>query len=380
VKPLRVVHAISSPAAGGAEVYVKDLATELAREGHRPAILFLSRSADIGRSSAFEEEFLRHLDAIAIPYAFLGHECRRNPLLGMLRTRRFVHLQRADIYHSHLKYSLLFGAGLGRPHVHTHHNVLRHAPGWMWPLFNGLVDAWIGISDRCAEQLRTFAGQPVATIRNAVDPRRLGAEPARVRCAGGNGVVRCIAVGAPGEQKNFSLLVDAFGLLPAEVLRQVRLDIVGEGAPEATSALADRIEAAGLRETIRLVGASNHVAGMFHSADLFLLSSAWEGMPIALLEASMTGLPFIATDVGGCAEVARVCGNGVIVPPADATAFAAALSGLLADRGRIEALSRSAIANSGLFSINKSATAHLALYERLLQEPRRRSVRRRSAE
>jgi hypothetical protein len=36
-----------------------------------------------------------------------------------------VHLQRADIYHSHLKYSLLFGAGLGRPHVHTHHNVLR---------------------------------------------------------------------------------------------------------------------------------------------------------------------------------------------------------------------------------------------------------------
>jgi hypothetical protein len=119
VKPLRVVHAISSPAAGGAEVYVKDLATELAREGHRPSILFLSRSADIGRSSAFEEEFLRHLDAIAIPYAFLGHECRRNPLLGMLRTRRFVHLQRADIYHSHLKYSLLFGAGLGRPHVHT---------------------------------------------------------------------------------------------------------------------------------------------------------------------------------------------------------------------------------------------------------------------
>jgi glycosyltransferase involved in cell wall biosynthesis len=380
VKPIRIVHAISSPAAGGAEVYVKDLANALARRGHKPAILFLSRSADIGRTDSFEKAFLADLDASNIPYAFLGHECRRNPLLGAIRTRRFVKSHGADIYHSHLKYSLLFGAGLGVPHVHTHHNVRRHAPAWMWPLFNRIVDAWVGISELCAERLRLFSGRPVTMIRNAVDPRRLGAAAVRVRTVADQGVVRCIAVGSPGEQKNFGLLVDALALLPAEILQRVTLDIVGEGSPEATAALAGRIEAAGLGRTVRLSGTSNRVLERFQDADLFLMSSAWEGMPIALLEASMAGLPFIATDVGGCAEVARLCGNGLIVPPGDAAAFSDALAGLVADPIQIEALSRSALAAAAIFSIDASAKAHIALYERLLQAPLRRSTSRRNAE
>jgi glycosyltransferase involved in cell wall biosynthesis len=380
VKPLRIVHAISSPAAGGAEVYVRDLATELAWEGHHPAILFLSRSVDIGRADAFEKAFLAGLDEREIPYAFLGHECRRNPLLGAVRTRRFVRRHAADIYHSHLKYSLLFGAGLGVPHVHTHHNIRRHAPAWMWPLFNRLVDAWVGISELCADRLQVFTGGPVTTIRNAVDPRRLCLGTAQVRAIADDGVVRCIAVGSPSEQKNLKLLVDAFALLPAGIRKHVTLDIVGEGSREATAELAGRIEAAGLGASIRLRGASDQVLGLFRNADLFLMSSAWEGMPIALLEASMTGLPFIATDVGGCAEVARLCGNGLIVPPGNAVAFAEALAALIADPDRISALSRSAIAQAGMFSIEASAKAHVALYEWLLQAPRRRSARRRRTE
>jgi glycosyltransferase involved in cell wall biosynthesis len=380
VKPIRIVHAISSPAAGGAEVYVKDLANALARRGHKPAILFLSRSADIGRTDSFEKAFLADLDASNIPYTFLGHECRRNPLLGAIRTRRFVKSHGADIYHSHLKYSLLFGAGLGVPHVHTHHNVRRHAPAWMWPLFNQIVDAWVGISELCAERLRIFSGRPVTTIRNAVDPDRLGAAAAQVRTVADQGVARCIAVGSPGEQKNFGLLIDALASLPPEILQRITLDIVGEGSREATADLVGHIDAAGLGRTVRVLGGSNEVAERYRAADLFLMSSAWEGMPIALLEASMSGLPFIATDVGGCAEVARLCGNGLIVPPGDAAAFAEALAGLVTDPAQIEALSRAALADAAIFSIETSAKAHLALYQRLLQAPPPRSTSRRNAE
>jgi glycosyltransferase involved in cell wall biosynthesis len=168
--------------------------------------------------------------------------------------------------------------------------------------------------------------------------------------------------------------------LPAEILKRVTLDIVGEGAPKATTDLADRIEGAGLGRIVRLSGTSNRVVERFQDADLFLMSSAWEGMPIALLEASMAGLPFIATDVGGCAEVARLCGNGLIVPPGDATAFAEALAGLVTDPVQIKALSRAALADAAIFSIEASAKAHLALYQRLLQAPPRRSARRRNAE
>lgn len=382
MKPLRIVHAISSPAAGGAEVYVKDLVVDMARRGHRPAIAFLSRSDDLGRSGTFEKAYLADLDAAGIPYAFIGHECRRNPALGALRTRRLVRSQGADIYHSHLKYSLLFGAGLGIPHVHTHHNERRHAPRWMWPLFNRLIDAYVGISDFCAERLAAFTGRPVTTIRNAVDPLRIG-PAAHVRTVARRDTIRCIAIGAPGEQKNLGLLVEAFALLPPEALRRLTLDIVGEGSPDVTARLAAQIQLADFGATIRLRGIRNEVIESLKAADLFLMSSAWEGMPIALLEATMAGLPFIATDVGGCAEVAALCGNGIIVPPGDARAFADRLAGLIAHPEAIEAMSRSAIANAQDLAIEHATMAHLQLYDRLTGGERRehrRSTSRRSAE
>ena len=364
MRPLHIVHVISSPAAGGAEVYVKDLAGELARKGHRPAIAFISRSAEFGRSASFEQRYLAELDDRGIPYRFIGHESRRNPLTGALRIRRFCSDQRADIYHSHLKYALLFGAGIGIPHVHTHHNVRRHAPAWMWPVFNRIVTAYVGISALCAERLEVFTGRPVTLIRNAVDPGRIGGGFPRAVPPGET--IACIAIGAPGEQKNFGLMVDALALLDDAGRRRVHLDIAGEASSADSDSLRARIAAAGLGRTIRLLGGRNDVPDLLRGAHLFLMSSAWEGMPIALLEATMTGLPFVATDVGGCAEVARLCGNGVIVPPGDAAAFARELAALIAEPARIEALSRSAVDRSPALGIEAAADAHLRLYESLL--------------
>jgi glycosyltransferase involved in cell wall biosynthesis len=92
------------------------------------------------------------------------------------------------------------------------------------------------------------------------------------------------------------------------------------------------------------------------------MSSAWEGLPISLIEATASGLPFIATDVGGCRELAYLCGNGVIVPPGDAQALAGALTALVEDSGRRAALSKAAIAKAGKLSIEAAADEHLRLY------------------
>jgi glycosyltransferase involved in cell wall biosynthesis len=360
--PLRIVHAISSPAAGGAEVFVKDLVLRLAQQGHRPSLAFVSRSVDIGRTDAFEKAYLADLDRNAIPYTFIGHESRRNPLLGAARLRRFCREQQADVYHSHLKYALVFGAGVRIPHVHTHHNIRRHAPAWMWPLFNRMVDAYVGISDLCGERLRVFSGRPVATIRNAVDSQRLGGPAAAARQPGG--IIRCIAVGTPGEQKNYHLLLAALRRLPAATRARVVVDVIGEG-PESRLLEAE-IAGAGLTATVRLLGSRNDVTDLMRSADLFLMSSAWEGLPIALLEATATGLPFIATDVGACAEIAALCGNGLIVPSGDAPAFARALASLADHPERITTLSGSALEHAGELLIEPCADAHLALYRQLV--------------
>lgn len=359
---MRILHLIASPSAGGAEVYVKDLAKEMVRLGHQPFIGFVNRSEDIGRSEAFQRQFLDELDLAGVPYFFVGHECRRNPILGSLRVRRFCAANRIEIYHSHLNYALVFGALLRIPHLHTHHNIVPD--GWrvMYHLFNRLVDSYIGISRICAEALSKFSGRAVTEIFNAVDPSKLKQSKLPGLRAGHR--LECIAVGRIQEQKNYALLIDAVELLPMAIRESVHISIAGEGPPADAAALKAAISRAGLNDTITLLGNRNDVPELLAKSDLFLMSSAWEGLPISLLEASVTGLPFIATDVGGCREIAAKCGNGVIVPPGDARALADAIEALVADRGKLRELAQNARANSGYFGIERAAKEHLELYAR----------------
>lgn len=361
---LRVVHVIAAPAAGGAEVYVKDLALELLRQGHRPTIAFISRATDIGRDVSYERSYLQELDEKGIPYGFIGHGCRRNPLLGAARVRRLCQAQKADIYHSHLKYALIFGAFLRLPHVHTHHNIRPNAPLWMYPIFNLLVDEYVGISRRCAEMLSVFTRRRVSTILNAVDPARVapGGGTARVS----DRRLRCIAVGHIGAQKNLGPLIEALALLSPQERSKIRLSIIGEGAVSDIKALTQRIAASGVGDIVRLVGSRKDVVTLLQQANLYLMTSAWEGLPIALLEASMSGLPFIATDVGGCREVAEQCGNGVIVPVNDPSSIAAELKGFLDDPDRIHRLSLEAIDHAQLFAIAPCARRHVQVYRQLI--------------
>jgi glycosyltransferase involved in cell wall biosynthesis len=360
---VRILHLISSPSAGGAEVYVKDLAKEMVRLGHQLFIGFVNRSGDIGRDEEYESRFFRELELAGIPYFVVGYECRRNPLLGAVRVRRFCAAHGIEIYHSHLHYALAFGALLRVPHVHTHHNIIPDAWPPMYKLFNLLVDTYIGISVICAEALSNFGGRPVTVIFNAVDASKL--KQAQLPDSPAARRLECISVGRIQEQKNFALLVEAIALLPAEIRDSLHVSIAGEGPPADVSALKLSIRRAGLDETITLLGNRDDVPDLLARSQLFLLSSAWEGLPISLLEASVTGLPFIATDVGGCREIAAKCRNGIIVSPGDPRTMASAIEKLVLDRGMLRELAQNARTNSAHFGIQRAAEEHLGLYARL---------------
>jgi len=105
--------------------------------------------------------------------------------------------------------------------------------------------------------------------------------------------------------------------------------LVGRGSLQAeTEALAAKLE---LGSSVRFLGVRSDVPVVMSGADGFLMSSAWEGMPMVLLEAAAAGLPIVATQVGGNREVVLEAESGFLVAPRDDEALGSAmmrLSGL----------------------------------------------------
>lgn len=165
---MNILHIISSPASGGAEVYVKDLAKYLAGQGHSLHIAFVSDAKDVGRDSRYANDFLKELHSSGISTFFIGHECRKLPLLGAFRIRKYVSNNDIDICHTHLAYGVIYTSLIRIPVIYTHHISTPRWGKFVYGTFNRLIDEYIGISEICAAGLKEYTGRNVITIPNAV--------------------------------------------------------------------------------------------------------------------------------------------------------------------------------------------------------------------
>jgi glycosyltransferase involved in cell wall biosynthesis len=136
-----------------------------------------------------------------------------------------------------------------------------------------------------------------------------------------------LGVGRLTEQKNFDLLIDAFAAVRSK--RPARLVILGQG-PER-DALEERATSTGWRKDIALMGFVKNPFPFMRRAAVFALSSKWEGLPTALIEAMACGAPIVATDCpSGPAEILRYGELGRLTPVGDVESFAEALENTLA--------------------------------------------------
>ena len=354
---IRVLHVISAPAAGGAETFVRDLAIAQKAAGALPHIAFLERAANGGRDPAFERDYLRSLEEAGIAYHFIGHECRRNPLLGMIRVARTCREHAITHYHAHLLTGLLFGAFLRIPRLFTEHSgTIRGAP-LVRRLCNAFVEQYIAISRTCATALESVVHKVPVVIMNAIDLSRIDRDAAPSRRT----VPKLLSVGRISEPKNYPLLIEALAELEPRGV-DYSLDLAGDGSPDAISSLRALAEARGVDHRIRFLGNRSDIAVLMAQSDLLVMSSRREGLPIVLIEAVASGLPFVSTDVGGCREIAAMTGAGIVVEPGDARALAEAIHTLLANPSQRDAMRAAAVANATRFSIEAAARAHLDLY------------------
>jgi len=140
-----------------------------------------------------------------------------------------------------------------------------------------------------------------------------------------------ISVARLSPQKGLDVLLEAIAVVRASHPR-IRLHVVGDG--ELRDALLKQADGLGLRDSLVLEGrlTAAEVAARLAAADVFALSSRYEGSPLALMEAMASGLPCVATDVSGVRDLIPDEQCGRVVPVGDVRAMAAAIAELLDDR------------------------------------------------
>ncbi len=201
--------------------------------------------------------------------------------------------------------------------------------------------------------------QRIRVIYNGIDTERF--HP--VVQNGGRDPGPIVAIGRLVPQKNHALFLEAAARLSRQ-MAAVRFMIVGDGP--LRPALETRADNLGLAESVSFVGERQDVDVILRSASLLWLPSRWEGMPNVVLEAMASGVPAIATDVGGTRELIRTGVDGFVVPPEDADAFVALSRDLLQDEQRRRQFAAAARSRAEDFSSPRMVQAVTELYAEVL--------------
>ena len=287
---------------------------------------------------------------------------------------RVLKRERPDVLHTHAWGTLLEGLLAGRlagvPVIaHGEHGTLQLRPRqiraqrWGWRH----ADQLLSVSSRLAERMSQDVGFPldrIRVIRNGVNLTRFaGPRPAAARAAFGAPDDATVVLGAVGrlvEVKDHASFIDAVHTLRTRG-RNVFAVIAGEGPLRRE--LDDRIARVGLEGTVRLLGHRPDVEAVFAGIDIFVQPSKSEGMSNTMLEAMASGLPVIATAVGGADEMVIEGSTGILVPPGDATRLADALDDLVCGESRRQGMGQAARTRArDEFSLDRMVERYQSFY------------------
>ena len=161
---------------------------------------------------------------------------------------------------------------------------------------------------------------------------------------------KIVSVGRLAKQKNHKLLIRAFGQISKQ-FPDYELWIYGEG--EMRGELESLLKRKGIADKVFLPGIVKDVHHQIADALVFVLSSDYEGLSNAFLEAIIMGLPCISTNCAGADEVIQNGKNGIIVPVGDKDGLARAIAGILGDSKKREEMGRMAHYSGKKYSVDK---------------------------
>ena len=356
---MRILHAITAPGSGGAELLVLDMAEKLVEQGYEVIVVFLEH-----RDHDFAKFYLRKLESLGVRHLFLGRHVRKKPLKGALGFRRAIKELKPDVVHCHNFYFAAFCTLTflsGPKFFYTHHNIKIKASPKIFKLLDRKMHAYIGICNACSDKIEKHTSRPVIKIQNGANMDRFYPLDHKFRLKRSEENIAILYVGNLSSQKNISLLIRGFSIIKSSLARgDIELHIVGDG-PERLQ-LERFCLRIGVKNSVTFHGRKPNVFKYLQGADIFALSSFWEGLPISLIEASLCGLPTITTNVGGCAEIGHEVGNAVVVDSFAPNEYADKLHRLVTDNEFRSALALNARKFSGYYRIERVVREHLKVY------------------
>jgi glycosyltransferase involved in cell wall biosynthesis len=323
---MRIAYLLTSLGIGGAERQAIAIAERIARRGHSVLILVLLPPQPEQWPTSLPVEYLH------ISKSPTGVFC------AWMRARRALRVFAPDILHSHTFHAnivarLLRLSGSAPPVISTIHNV--YEGGWPRMLAYRLTDPFslrtTAVSQAAADRfirLRAVPRRKCTVIPNAIDTREfapsesLRAQKRRELSAGDDFI--WLATGRTTAAKDFPNLIRTFARVwPSQP--NMQLWIAGDHSPVPDAEVHAALMTAphGTIQRVRGLGLRREMPAIFCAADAFVLSSAWEGMPLVVGEAMAAEKPVVCTDVGGVREL--VSDAGWMVPPRDPEALSQAM-------------------------------------------------------
>jgi len=365
----RVLHIIDSLHLGGAQEVVLNLATcGSSRFRHEVATLHghgiywdRLKRAGIKVHSLSPHKFLPAYLA-SIPWRILA--------------------DKPDILHCHLIPSNIIakplGALLGVPviinHDHTNdpHRIDNKILLALDKSTNRFAHHIIAVAAACRDFLTTHESirpEKISLVPNAIDLRRFSpGEASRDEARARLGLPvasRIVAgVGRLNPQKNFALFLDIAAQL-APRFPDLHFLLAGDGPEEQM--LREKASALGIANRVTFSGYVADTRLVYLAADVLLMPSRYEGLPMTLLEAMAMGLPVVASKLDGIAEVIGDGSEGFLVPSDDAALFVERTAALLADAELSSRISKNARAKiEASFSVERMTSSVEDIYDRFL--------------
>ena len=349
---MRILHVITSLRTGGAEKLLVEMLPRLKNYGHEVDLLLFD-----GINTPLYSE----LKSRGIKINYLSVKGNVYNPYNIIRLRKY--LRGYDIIHTHntvCQYYVPIALGSINKTIlitteHNTHN--RRRSIWGFKILDKLMynryNHIISISQKATDNLSDYIGHSykITTINNGIDLSKFSSE---LSAPNKDGEIIVTMVAAFRPQKDHQTLIKAISLLPDNY----KLWLVGDGImrPKIENIISDLH----ISDKVKLWGNRDDIPSLMSKSDIIVLSTHWEGLSLASIEAMASGRPFIGSDVDGLHDV--IADAGILVPPGNAEILASEIKSLIENPEKYNLTVRKCQTRAQEYNIDKTVEQYNKLY------------------